>query len=55
MSGDYTSRLALLEGLKGLPYGAVWDAYCLRRGVPVGFHFVDEVKAYEAGEFASRG
>ena len=23
--GDYTTRLALLEALKGMPFGAVWD------------------------------
>jgi L-rhamnose isomerase len=28
MSGDYTTRLALLEELKGLPFGAVWDYHC---------------------------
>ena len=26
--GDYTSRLALLEEVKTLPFGAVWDYYC---------------------------
>ena len=26
--GDTTSRLALLEELKALPFGAVWDHYC---------------------------
>ena len=26
--GDYTSRLALLEEQKTMPFGAVWDYYC---------------------------
>lgn len=26
--GNYTKRLALLEELKGLPFGLVWDKYC---------------------------
>ena len=26
-SGDYTGRLAMLEALKSLPLGAVWDFY----------------------------
>ena len=30
--GDYTARLALLEELKALPFGAVWDHYCLHAG-----------------------
>jgi L-rhamnose isomerase len=47
VAGDYTSRLALLEELKSLPFGAVWDYYCLEQGVPVGMRFVDEIRAYE--------
>ncbi|HSV86277.1 MAG TPA: L-rhamnose isomerase [Levilinea sp.] len=46
-SGDFTSRLALLECLKTLPFAAVWDYYCLEKGVPVGMSFLDEIKRYE--------
>jgi L-rhamnose isomerase len=53
--GDYTARLALLEELKGLPFGAVWDAYCLRQGVPVGGAFLDEIRRYERDVLAARG
>jgi len=53
-SGDYTKRLALLEELKGMPFGAVWDYYCMKQGVPVGIGFMDEVKAYEAEELSER-
>lgn len=52
--GDYTARLALQEEIKGLPFGAVWDEYCLRQGVPVGMAFLDEIKAYEATVLAQR-
>jgi L-rhamnose isomerase len=45
--GDYTSRLAMLEELKTLPIGAVWDYYCLKADVPVGAGWVDDVKKYE--------
>jgi len=45
--GDYTGRLALLEELKGLPFGAVWDYYCLQQGVPVGVAFLDQIREYE--------
>ena len=41
------SRLALLEELKTLPLGAVWDYYCLKQGVPVGMAWLDGVKQYE--------
>ena len=47
VAGDFTGRLALLEELKGLPSGAVWDAYCQKQGVPVGVSFLDEIRAYE--------
>jgi len=36
VQGDFTSRLVLLEELKTLPFGAVWDYYCHSRNVPVG-------------------
>lgn len=54
VTGDYTARLALLEELKGLPFGAVWDYYCLRQGVPVGMALMNEIKAYEDRELAKR-
>lgn len=54
ISADYSKRLALLEELKGMPFGAVWDYYCLTQGVPVGLRFMDEVQAYEASELAKR-
>lgn len=53
-SGDYTSRLALLEELKGLPFGAVWDYYCQQQNVPVGTGFLAEVKQYEQQELPGR-
>jgi L-rhamnose isomerase len=46
-NGDFTSRLALVEEVKTLPLGAVWDYYCQKQGVPVGAAWIDEVKEYE--------
>lgn len=46
-NGDFTRRLALLEELKGMPSGAVWDMYCEEQGVPVGIGYMDEIAAYE--------
>ncbi len=45
--GDYTSRLALLEELKTLPFGAIWDFYCLKAGVPAGESWLVEIKRHE--------
>jgi L-rhamnose isomerase len=53
-AGDYTGRLALLEELKSLPFGAVWDYYCLRQGVPAGPDWLADVKAYERDVLARR-
>jgi len=46
--GDYFSRMALLEELKSMPWGAVWDRYCDENGVPNGLDLVKIVKEYEA-------
>ena len=51
-SGDYTTRLALLEERKTLPLGAVWAYYCMTRGVPL--DFMPEVKRYETEVLSRR-
>ena len=53
--GDYTARLALLEELKTLPCGAVWDYYCLSQAVPAGTAWIGVVKQYERDVLAKRG
>jgi L-rhamnose isomerase len=47
ITGDYTYRLAMLEELKTLPFGAVWDYYCLKSDVPAGSDWLDDIKNYE--------
>ena len=44
---DFTKRLAVTEELKSYPFGAVFDEYCLRNGVPVGTDWLNEVSRYE--------
>ncbi len=46
-SGDYYGRMALLERLKSLPFGAVWDYYCRQEGVPAESEIFSEVQKYE--------
>lgn len=46
-NGDFTSRLALQEEAKTLPFSAVWDHYCEQKNVPVGNAWLTEVKRYE--------
>jgi L-rhamnose isomerase len=52
--GDYTARLVLLEELKGLPWAAVWDQFCLQHEVPIGLQLLGEIKSYESQELAKR-
>jgi len=52
---DYTTRLALMEDAKMLPFGAVWDYYCRKLDVPVGEGWLAEVKQYERDVLAKRG
>ncbi|MBN2984200.1 MULTISPECIES: L-rhamnose isomerase [Cohnella] len=47
LEGDYTTRLALTEEFKTYPFGAVWDYYCEKSGVPVREEWLAEIKAYE--------
>jgi L-rhamnose isomerase len=53
-AGDDTSRLALLEETKTLPFGAVWDEYLRRQNVPAGEAWLKEVKAYEKAVLSLR-
>jgi L-rhamnose isomerase len=53
-TGDYTSRLALMEEHKSLPFGAVWDYYCLKSNVPVVQDWLQAVKSYETDVLSLR-
>ena len=48
LADNYTERLAMLEELKTMPFGAVWDYYCTKMEVPPGPDWLKEVKDYEA-------
>jgi len=51
---DFTARLALMEELKTLPFAAVWDYYCMKKDVPVGAAWLDEVRQYEKNVLSKR-
>jgi len=53
-SGDFTSRLALLEEAKTLPLGAVWEEHCRRQNTPGDRAWMAEVKSYEADVLSTR-
>ncbi|WJY14604.1 L-rhamnose isomerase [Pectobacteriaceae bacterium CE90] len=47
LKGDYTTRLALLEEQKSLPWQAVWEHYCQRHDVAPGSEWLQDVRQYE--------
>jgi len=47
VDGKHFQRLALLEELKTLPFGLVWDYYCYKQGVPIGKEWINNVEEYE--------
>ena len=54
LEGDFSSRLALQEELKSMPFSAVWDYHCMKQNVPVGIGFMNIIKEYEKEELANR-
>ena len=46
-NGQYFQRLALLEEAKTLPFGAVFDYFNYKNGVPVGEEFIPAIEKYE--------
>jgi L-rhamnose isomerase len=53
-AGDLTSRLAIDEELKTLPFGSVWDYHSLKADVPIGPAWLQAVKDYEAKVLSQR-
>lgn len=54
LEGDYTTRLAVLEQAKALPWSAVWEEFCQRNNVPGELELLGAVKSYEAAVLSSR-
>jgi L-rhamnose isomerase len=53
--GNFFARLALMEEAKTQPKGAIWDYYCLQKGVPHRDVWMDEIKRYESEVLRKRG
>ena len=45
---DYTTRLALMEESKSLPWSAILDCYCETKNVPIGIERLSTIRNYEA-------
>ncbi len=53
--GDFTQRLVLMEEMKTLPFGSVWDYYCLQSNVPAGADWLHDIHNYENDVLFKRG
>jgi L-rhamnose isomerase len=54
LEGDYTTRLALLEQNKALPWSIVWEEFCQRQDTPGESQLLAEIKSYEASTLSQR-
>ena len=54
VGGAGREELALQEEAKALPFGAVWDAYCEMKNVPVSESWLNEVRRYEKNVLSKR-
>lgn len=51
---DFTTRLALMEEQKSMPWSAVWDYYCEQNNCGVGIEWLTTVKQYESEVLSKR-
>lgn len=54
-SGKFFPRLALMDEMKAMPIGDVWNYHCARSGVPTGAKWIGDIEAYEAAVQSKRG
>ena len=52
--GNYTSRMALFESLKSMPFGAIWNHYCESQETPVDLGLMTPIDSYEKEVLAKR-
>jgi len=46
-SGNFTELMVEMEAVKTYPFGAVWEEFCVRNGVPMDDEWMRDVKVYE--------
>ena len=54
-TGDFSSRLAIQEDARSLPWGAVWHEYCRRKERPLDNAWMPAIKSYEREVMSGRG
>jgi L-rhamnose isomerase len=53
-AGKNFERLSYMELMKAMPFGAVWNYYCMKSKVPVGLDYIEEIKSYEEKVLSKR-
>ncbi len=53
-SGQYFERMALMELTKSMPWGAVWNYYCLIEDVAIAEDYIKEIQKYEKEVLSTR-
>ena len=51
---NLTNRLALMEELKILPVGAVWNRFCRQQNVPPAWNWIQQMEDYERSVLSQR-
>jgi len=54
LEGNRTKRLVLMDEFRSLPGNAIWDQYCLEKGVPFGPSWLDDLIMYESDVMFTR-
>ncbi len=54
LDGNFTGRLALLEQLRVMPFGAVWNHHCVSQGVPDEPSWMPAIFQYEKSVLSKR-
>ena len=54
-NGQLFERLALLEEMKTMPFGDVWNYYCMTKEAPAGTQLIDNIRKYEQDVLGNRG
>ncbi|MFK7880106.1 L-rhamnose isomerase [Roseobacter sp.] len=44
---DFTTRLTVTEEFKDMPFGAIWNEFCMRESVPTGRKLIEELDRYQ--------
>ena len=53
-SGNWTELMVLQEEMKTMPFGDIWEEYCVRCGKPVDGQWFASVAEYEKNVLSKR-